>query len=104
MAKILEIRLKSLTKFKRLLELEEEQAKIAEEIAELRAELLPVVRSYGTVACDGAKFVVQMRSRWKFSAKVAELEGRVKAQKQYEVENHIARKLAPAEFVKINKG
>lgn len=104
MAKILEIRLKSLAKFKRLLALEAEQARIAEEIEELKAELLPVVRSYGAVACDDAKFVVQARSRWKFSAKVAELEGRTKAQKQYEIENHIARKLAPIEFIKINKG
>jgi hypothetical protein len=103
MAQILEVRIKSLSKFRKLLALEAQKRAIEEEIDELKGALLPVVRRLDQVTCDGATFVVQRRANWKFSAKVAELEGRVKAQKQYEVENHIARKQKPTEYIKVNR-
>lgn len=103
MAKILEVKLRSLSKFRKLLQLEAKKKEIEEEIAEIKEELIPVVKSLDEVECDGCKFSVMRRAKWKFSAKVAELKGRLKAQQEYEMENHIARRVNPTEYIKITK-
>ena len=102
MAKIVEIKI-NLKKFHKLLKLEEEKKRLELEIAAVKEEILPALRSIHEVECDNAKILYQERSNWQYSAKVAELEGQVKARKEYEQSRGIAKPKKSTAYVRIEK-
>lgn len=102
MARIVEIKI-NLKKFKKILELEARKKKLEADIAELKAEVLPVVQSLHEVECGEAKFLYQERQSYKFSSKVAALKGRLKARQEYEIQRGIAKVGKASQYIRIEK-
>ena len=101
MARIVEVRIRSYEKFQKLLELEARQVRILKRIRQLREELLPTVKRLEDVEYEGKHFMYCRRIKWKFSRRVSKLMAQIKAQKKYEIENHIAEEAKTVEYVTI---
>lgn len=104
MARIVELRVDT-TLHKQLLLKEEELKKIADEVRELRDQVLQLQLDHNArrVIVGRRVFEVMTRSKWKFSEKTCALKARYKAQQKYEIDNKIAVPLPGATFITITE-
>lgn len=92
------------TLYERLLKVESELKRLTAERDALRSELLPTVQRLGRVEVAGARFESVTRVDYRFTERVAELSGMLKARKEFEIATKLAVPDKRVSYIKITEG